>query len=144
MVASTRRAALGAILAAPLASVPVAASSASPSLANLVARYERLDALLQAESDRLEKAGWRRRNDMHDRLAAVCGKLRGRICQHPSTSMDDVLLKVRAFALSTSFDDGREELECNLQSRDGHAYLDDIALAVIVNLVGLREGKRCA
>ncbi|MCJ2011550.1 hypothetical protein, partial [Methylobacterium sp. J-076] len=59
MTASTRRAALGAILAAPLTSVPAAATpSPTRALARLVHRYERLYQSLVQEGERLDGSGW--------------------------------------------------------------------------------------
>lgn len=139
VIASTRRAALGAILAAPISGVAVAATppGSSSSLQTLVRRYSHFHAQLIAEGERLDNISGPKGHSNYGRLVVLCGRLRTRIALHPVQGLGDVLLKVKAYAVSTSADEGRQDLRCRLNRQGGHAYEDDVAAAATFDLMQL-------
>lgn len=136
---ATRRAALGAILAAPLASVPAAAKTTvpgiSPELARLIRKSQRADDRLMAEKDEVD--GFSPGNM---RAAAV---LRCLVAKFPSSSIADVLAKASHTIAIWGHDCALEEQEA--ATADGGCYLDDMARAVLLDLVRLTgEDAPCA
>ena len=133
----TRRAALGAILAAPLASVPAMAltpvSGISPKLARLIRKSQAADDRLRAEAE----DEW---NPGNIRAAAA---LRCRVAKFPSASLADVLAKASHTVSIWGFDCAKEEFED--ATADGFAYLDHMAQAVLLDLVRVTgRGTLCA
>ncbi|MCJ2014986.1 hypothetical protein, partial [Methylobacterium sp. J-076] len=122
-----------------------AAATPSPTraLARLVHRYERLYQSLVQEGERLDGSGWLD-DGTHSRLARLCGRLRSRIALYPVTNLADVLAKVSAFAVSNSLEDGRDHLRCCLRQQRGHAYDDEVAEAVVLDLMQLEGIRSCA
>ena len=134
---ATRRAAPGAILAAPLASVPSAAKATvpgvSPELARLIRKSQRADDRLKAEAE----DEW---NPGNIRAAAA---LRCRVATFKSVSMADVLAKARHTVAIWGRECAEEEFEAAVV--DGTAYLTDMAHAVFLDLARLTgEDAPCA
>lgn len=143
MTARTRRAALGAILAAPLASVPAAATVAAPrssvppvsrKLARLIAKHDRINAILNAESDDCNPA---RRG-----TARAAGAIRARVTAFPSASFADILAKAACLARLWPLSDAEGEVQSKAAS--GHVYMDDMALNIAMEVMKLGEGMLCA
>lgn len=135
---STRRAALGSILAAPLASVPAAATTpapnVSPELARLIAECIEADHTLRdcAKGDP-DFVDWPRH------LCVASGLARGRVVRFASVSHADVQAKLRLLALIYPVADIRCEAE---PDGKGHAYLDNVALSVVADLLELMEAAQ--
>lgn len=144
MTASTRRAALGAILAAPLAGGAVTAShsrataaarpAASPELVRLIAKHDRINAILDCEADERDstKPGTRR----------AAGMARARVTAFPSQSLADILAKAACLARLWPIAEAEEEVRDKAAS--GHVYIDCMALNIFVEVMKLGEGALCA
>lgn len=156
MTASTRRAALGAILAAPLtggavmalpsgSSQPVAAAAdfpesgklpaVSPELVRLIAKHDRIDAMLKASvsDDGVE----------YDQgLMRAAGAMRARVLSYPASGLPDILAKVACVARLWPLSDLREEVAQAAQS--GRATIDDMVEGIVLELALLAEGTLCA
>lgn len=135
---STRRAALGAILAAPLASVPAAAIAPargiSSELARLIRKSQRADDRVNAL---LEGEGY-----PYGPVKAAAS-LRCRIAKFEAAGLADVLAKAKHTIAIWGHDCAREEQEA--ATADGSCYLDDMARAVLLDLVRLTgEDAPCA
>jgi hypothetical protein len=128
---STRRAALGAILAAPLAASPATAKTAlpgiSPELARLIRKSQAADDRLRAEDSDVGGRGFSRGSM---RAAAA---LRCRVATFKSASMADVLAKARHTAAIWEIDCAQEEFEA--ATANGECYLDDMAHGVFLDLL---------
>ncbi len=129
---STRRAALGAILTGPLTAPSVAAPapSVSPDLARFIADCINLDSevRLAANGDP---------NYIPPRPVCIAaGRARGRVARFASASHADVQAKLRLLAVIYPVADIRCEAE---PDDDGHAYLDNVALSVVADLMDLME-----
>lgn len=127
---ATRRATLGAILAAPLMVSPAAAipvSGVSPELARLIRKSTRADDRLMAEKDEVD--GFSPGNM---RAAAA---LRCRVAMFSSNSIADVLAKASHTIAIWGHECAQEEQEA--ATADGSAYLDDMARAVLLDLARL-------
>lgn len=133
MSASTRRAALGAILAAPLASAPATASSVSPKLAQIIAEHDAHRAVMD---DHPEDEAPTRED------CRKAGRLRARIVRFPSLGWADTMAKAACLARLYPLRDAEEDLACEL--KDNHAYLDAMALNIVVEVMQLGEGTLCA
>ena len=130
----TRRAALGAILTAPLVGLPAAAAipaaGVSPELARLIAECVEADSAMDRDA-----------NGDPDYipprpLCLAAGLARGRVASFASTSHADVQAKLRLLAVIYPVTDIRGEAE---PGDDGHAYLDNVALSVVADLLELME-----
>ena len=133
MTSSTRRAALGAILAAPLTSVPAAASSASPKLAQIIAEHDAHRAVM---NDHPEDEAPTRED------CRKAGRLRARIVRFPSQGWADTMAKAACLARLYPLRDAEEDLAHEL--KDNHAYLDAMALGIACEVMRLGEAKQCA
>ncbi|GEP01893.1 hypothetical protein [Methylobacterium haplocladii] len=121
---------------AALAGAEVAAAG-SPALVRLVERYEAIDRAINVETDRLDDLSWQPSHDTHTRLCRLGGQLRRRIACHPSVSMSDVLLKARAYAATIDPAEDWASMQETFASRDGHAYDEDLAEAVVLDIIRL-------
>ena len=135
MSASTRRAALGAILAAPLASVPVVASApVSPELARLIVKHDRINAILDAECDGERFAS--------EDTCRAAGLARARVAGFRSQGLPDILAKAACLARLYPLAD--MELEVREEVETGHANLDCMAHNIAAELMRFGEGTLCA
>ncbi len=133
MTASTRRAALGAILAAPLASVPAVAATVSPKLARFIAEH---DAHRVVMDDHAENESPSRED------CRKAGRLRARIVRFPSAGWADTMAKAACLARLYPLADAEEDLVAEL--RDDHAYLDAMALGIACEVMRYGEARQCA
>lgn len=135
--AATRRAALGTILAAPLASMPARAEqrAASPKLVRLIAKHDRINAMLKASGDE---------DGLHypKGLIRAAGAMRARLLGFPSRGLPDILAKAACMARLYPLADLEEELNSEVAS--GHVYIDEVALGIALDLMKLGEGTLCA
>lgn len=134
---ATRRAALGAILAAPLASVPAAAgipaAGVSPELARLIRKSQRADDCLRAQ----DGDEW---NPGNIRAAAA---LRCRVAKFRASGIADVLAKAKHTVAVWGYECAQEEFEA--ATAEGFAYVNDMAIAVALDLARLAgEDAPCA
>ena len=135
MVASTRRAALGAILAAPLSSVPAISRempSASPQLLRLIAKHDRINECLRAVEDDEDQRG----------LSRAAGAIRARVAGFQSKSFADTLAKASCLARMWPLVDAEAEVRRDVAS--GYVYMDLMALNIAVEVMQLGEGTLCA
>ncbi|MET3411634.1 hypothetical protein [Methylobacterium sp. 1030] len=132
--ASTRRAALGAILAAPLASVPATASAASatPALVRLIAKNDRINDLLNASDGA---------SGFDPGLVRAAGVIRSRVAAFPSRGLPDILAKASCLARLYPLADAEEQVR---ESLNGYAFLDEMSVALAVEVMKLAEGTLCA
>lgn len=133
MTASTRRAALGAILAAPLASVPAVAAtqSVSAGLTRLIAKHDRINEMLfSSESD----DGY----SFNEGLMRAAAAMRGRVLSYPAQGLPDILAKVECLARLWPLDELRKEVA--KAARSGHVTIDDMAEGIVLELALLGEG----
>lgn len=141
MSASTRRAAIGAILAAPLASVPAAANfpgsgklpAVSPELVRLIAKHDRINERLNASSYE---------TSCNHGLVRAAGAMRARVAGFPSHGLPDILAKAECLARLYPLADAEHEVREEIAS--GHAYLDCMALNIAIEVMKLGEGTLCA
>ncbi|MGH1590431.1 hypothetical protein ACRBEV_21465 [Methylobacterium phyllosphaerae] len=141
---STRRAALGALIALPAASLPALAAPASPELLRMVVDYEATEQARDDETERLEAVGWRESDSTWSRLCRDCGSKRAAIALHPAQSIADVMLKARALAFKLNLADDWEDLRRAIADNYGHAYDRDVAHAAMLDLARLGGFGRCA
>ena len=135
MTASTRRAAFGAILAAPLASVPAFSRempSASPQLVRLIAKHDRINERLRAIEDDEDQRG----------LCRAAGAIRARVAGFQSRSFADTLAKAACMARLWPLADAEAEVRRDVAS--GYVYMDLMALNIAVEVMRLGEGTLCA
>ena len=138
MTASTRRAALGAMLAAPLASVPAIAGpaasqspAASPQLVRLIAKHDRINERLRAVEDDEDQRG----------LSRAAGAIRARVAGFQSRSFVDTLAKASCLARMWPLVDAEAEVRRDVAS--GYVYMDLMALNIAVEVMRLGEGSLC-
>ena len=134
---ATRRAALGAILAAPLATSSAAAvipaSGISPELARLIRKSQRADDRLRAEAEDEWNPG--------SMLAAAA--LRYRVATFRAASLADVLAKARHTVAVWGYECAKEQFEA--ATAEGSACVDDMAIAVLLDVARLAgESGPCA
>ncbi|MCJ2056668.1 hypothetical protein MKL09_08880 [Methylobacterium sp. J-048] len=133
-MASTRRAALGAILAAPLASVPAAtAPTVSPELARIIAEHDAHRAVMEDNPDD-------ERPTKEDRCEG--GRLRALVAGFPSVGWADTMAKAACLARLWPVEEAEEEMRSQVDA--GYAYLDCMALAIACEVMRLGEAQRCA
>lgn len=136
MAASTRRAAIGAILAVPLASAPmVAATAVSPALVALIAEHDRINAALDASGN-----DWGPSLDQS--LIRSAGSLRGKIAAFPTRGWPDTMAKAACLARVWTIEGAEEELQSQIGG--GYAYLADMALAIACEVMRHGEAWACA
>ena len=131
---STRRAALGAILAAPLASVPaVAMSAVSPKLAQFIAEHDAHRAVMD------DRPGdeWPTKENRCEG-----GRLRALVAGYPSKGWADTMAKAACLARLWPIEEAEEEMRSQVDT--GHAYLDCMALAIACEVMRYGEGGSCA
>ena len=134
MTASTRRAALGAILAAPLASVPaVAAPTVSPELARIIAEHDAHRAVMDDRPD----DEWPTKENRCEG-----GRLRALVAGFPSAGWADTMAKAACLARLWPIEEAEEEMRFQVDA--GYAYLDCMALAIACEVMRLGEGGSCA
>ncbi|MCJ2133015.1 hypothetical protein MKK69_02845 [Methylobacterium sp. J-026] len=134
MSASTRRAALGAILAAPLASVPaVATPTVSPGLTQLIEEHDAHRAVMDDRPD----DEWPTKGNR-----CQSGRLRALVAGFPSSSWADTMAKAACLARSWPIEEA--EAEIRSQADTGFAYLECIALAIACEVMRHEEGMPCA
>lgn len=103
---TSRRAALGAILAAPLATSPVAAKANVPGISPELARLIRKSRIANARVDaEINEPGF-----LHGSVRAAAA-LRCRVARFPSNSIADVLAKARHTVAVWDHDCCQEEFE---------------------------------
>jgi len=113
-----------------------------PKLLSLVVAYEEASRHLKAEMDRLDEAGII--SDARSGEAMMtCGRYRAEIAAFPVSCLADILLKVRAFAVSADADEEAASLRDFIESYDGHAYAEHLGQGVMIDLMRL-GGTPCA
>lgn len=140
MSAATRRAALGAILTAPLTGGAVTAQpltpAVSPELLRLIAKHDRINAILEEEGDNddisLPSYGTMR-------AAAVA---RTRVLGFQSAGMADVLAKAACLGRLWPTEDLALELQFKLKKSE--VCMDEMALGLALDLMRMAEGSLCA
>jgi hypothetical protein len=142
MSAATRRAALGAILSAPLTGGAVMAlpsetpqpttPAASPKLVRLIAKHDRIERLLRDASE----------EGAHRGLVRAAGAMWARVAGFQSASFADTLAKAACLARMWPLADA--EAEVRRDAGSGYAYMDCMALNIAVEVMRLGEGSQCA
>lgn len=132
---ASRRALLSGLAVLPALTVPTAAGS--PELAAIVDAYINADRHLRAESDRVDQAGKCMDEGLGEAITA-CGRYRAQIALYPVSCLADVMLKVRAIAAVCPPEEGEDCLRETIESRGGHAYIDDVAEGVMIDLMRIR------
>lgn len=133
--ATSRRAALGAILAAPFATVPAkAAASVTPELARLIAKHNRINAILEDEGagDGFPSNG----------TCRAAGMARARVAGFPSKGLPDIVAK--AVCLMRVYGIPEAEGEIADHCERGHIYLDAMAVGIALEAARYGEGTLCA
>ena len=143
MTASTRRSALGAILAAPLTGGAVmalpfgspqpGAPSVSPKLVRLIAEH---DTHRAAMDDRPDDEWPTKENRCEG------GRLRALVAGFPSTGWADTMAKAACLARLWPIEEAEEELRSQVDT--GYAYLECMALAIACEVMRLGEDAACA
>lgn len=134
MTVSTRRAALGAILAAPLASVPAAAASTvSDELVRLIAEHDAQRAAMDDQPD--DECPTK-----DQRIEG--GRLRARVAGFPSNGWPDTMAKAACLARLYPVNEAEDEVRSACES--GYAYLDCMALNIACEVMRYGEGMPCA
>jgi len=116
-----------------------ASITGNPELLRLVETYEVADQHLRAEMRRLDEAG-AITSEASGTAMTACGRYRAEIALFPAASLSDVLLKVRAFALTTDLGEEDDDLRGIIEQRDGYAYAEDIARGLVVDLMRMGGG----
>ncbi|SFM10100.1 hypothetical protein [Methylobacterium pseudosasicola] len=146
MTVSTRRAALGAILAAPLtggavmalpSNVPQpTAPAVSPELVRLIAKHDRINAILnretQTDDSSLPSYGTMR----------AARHARTRVTGFSSRSFADTLAK--AACLGRLWPTDELAIEVGLKVRQTEVCMDEMALGLALELMRFAEGTLCA
>ena len=134
---TSRRAALGAILGAPLASVPTVAAtpSVSPKLARLIAKHDRINAKLDAACDVLG-FGYPRG------LIKAAAAMRAQVVRYPCANMADVMAKALCVARLWPVEDLQFEID-KAPPRDG-CSMDVMSLGIVMELAMMGGMKPCA
>ncbi|MCJ2070593.1 hypothetical protein MKK75_17630, partial [Methylobacterium sp. J-030] len=108
--------------------------AASPKLVRLIAKHDRINALLNA-------SGGDSGIDYPKGLIRAAGAMRSRVLGFPSRSLPDILAKAACMARLYPLADLEEEL--NSKAASGHAYIDEVVLGVALDLMKLGEGTLC-
>jgi hypothetical protein len=106
----------------------------SRKLARLIAKHDRINAILNAVCDDYGPARWG--------TARAAGAIRARVTAFPSASFADILAKAACLARLYPLADADEEVQSRVAS--GHVYIDDMALNIAVEVMKLGEGTLCA
>jgi hypothetical protein len=101
-----------------------------------VETYEEASQRLRAESDRADQAGVSMTEALGDAIT-TCGLYRAEIALFPVSCLADILLKVRAFAVSADTKDEEAELREQIERQGDCAYADDIGIGVMIDLMRL-------
>ena len=146
MTASTRRAALGAILAAPLTGGAVMAlpsgspqpvvSAVSPELVRLIAKHDRINAILDEETDTDDLS-----LPSYGTMRAAC-VARTRVLGFQSAGMADVLAK--AACLGRLWPTEELALELRWKVKNSEVCMDEMAMGLALDLMRIAEGTLCA
>jgi hypothetical protein len=146
MTASTRRAALGAILAAPLTGGTVMAlpsgsplpvkPTVSPELVRLIAKHDRINAIIirETETDDLSLPSYG--------TMRAARHARTRVTGFPSRSFADTLAK--AACLGRLWPTNELAIEVGLKVRQSEVCMDEMALGLALELMQFAEGTLCA
>ena len=141
---ASRRTLLCGLAAVPALTLPgSAAATGNPELLRLVVSYEEAERHLREHSDRLDQVGVPY-DDAWRGAVKVCGRQRAEIAVFPVSCLADILLKVRAYAVSRSLEDEEEEVRCHFEEGDGHAYDTDVAQGVMIDLMRMGGFGECA
>ena len=141
---ASRRAILSSLTALPVLTVTAsAAATGNPELLRLVVSHEEVERHLREQSDRLDQVGVPY-DDAWRSAVKVCGRYRAEIAVFPVSCLADILLKVRAYAVSRSLEDEEEEVRCHFEEGDGHAYDTDVAQGVMIDLMRMGGFGECA
>jgi hypothetical protein len=134
MTFPSRRAALGAILAAPLASVPaVATSTISPALSRIIAEHD----AHQATKDDWPDSVWPTEAERKE-----AGRLRALVAGYPSAGWPDTMAKAACLARLWPVAEAEDEVRSECEG--GHAYLECMALAIACEVMRLGGATSCA
>ncbi|MCJ2023675.1 hypothetical protein [Methylobacterium sp. J-067] len=143
MGASTRRTALGALAAAPLAGLPLKGvgirlpPDVSPELTALIAEHDRTNALLNAYLDD-ENCEYL----VHAEYVGTAGAMRVKVLAFPSRNLSDILAKAACVLRLRPVEDLQAEVD--LKSKSEHVYLNDMSNGLLLELHHLMEGTLCA
>ena len=109
-------------------------SAASPELVRLIAKHDRINDLLSASCDE-DGSG------SNSGLVRAAGAIRARVAGFPSRGLPDILAKAGCLARLYPLPEAEEQVR---ESINGYAYLDDMSVALAVEVMKLAEGTLCA
>jgi hypothetical protein len=146
MTASTRRAALSVILSVPLTGGAVMAlpsdspqlttAAVSPELVRLIAKHDRINAILDEETDSDDL-----RLPSYGTMRAAC-VARTRVLAFQSAGVADVLAKAACLGRLWPTED--LALELRLKIKNSEVCMDEMALGLALDLMRMAEGTLCA
>ena len=131
---ASRRGLMLGLAALPLAGGAVVATPAvTPKLARLIAKHDAMNDRLNAPADD---------GGCNSGLVRAAGALRARVAGFPSQGLPDILAKAACLGRMWPTEDLEVEVLEKLSC--GYAYMDDMATALVAELIRFGEATLCA